>query len=113
MTIEDRKLITCFLPLGVALPLAKALQAEKDIVCSHISYGRGVGKMTSLDNRRLGDQAEKQILTVVVDEKDADDIFSFIYFEANINQPHGGMIAMARADHHVPLILPDIPEEDD
>ena len=97
----------------MALPLAKALKAEKGIVTSHISYGRGIGKLTSADHLRLGDQTEKQILTVVVDGQDADDIFSFIYFQAGIDQPHGGMISMARADNCVPLVLPDLPEEED
>ncbi len=111
MAANGHKLITCVLPLGVAPPLARALKSEKGIVTAHIGNGRGVGKLTPTAHRRFGDQSEKQILTVVVDAKEADDIFAFIYFEAGINQPHGGLMFMSRADNCVPLILPDLPEE--
>ncbi len=111
MATDGHKLITCLLPFGVALPLARALKSEKGIVTAHIGNARGVGKLASADHRRLGGQTEKQILTVVVDEKDAEDLFAFIYFEAEIDRPHGGLIFMSRADNYVPLILPDVPEE--
>ncbi len=111
MTTDGHKLITCLLPCGVALPLARALKSEKGIVTAHIGNARGVGKFASADHRRLGGETEKQILTVVVDEQDAEDIFTFIYFEAEINRPHGGLIFMSRADKFIPLILPDVPEE--
>ncbi|MFP6745630.1 MAG: hypothetical protein VCB77_10635 [Alphaproteobacteria bacterium] len=106
------KLITCFLPVGVAPPVAKALKAEKGLATAHVSYGRGVGKFSQTDARHLGDQSEKQILNVVVDAGDADDIFEFIYHEAGINKPHGGMMLMTCVDNFVPLILPGLPEED-
>jgi nitrogen regulatory protein PII len=111
---SSHKLITCFLPLGVATPLAKSLKAEKGLATAHVSNARGVGKLTQTEHRQLGDQTEKQILRVVVPAEDADDVFEFIYFEAGIDKPHGGLILMSRVDNFVPLILPDdIPEEDD
>jgi hypothetical protein len=114
VAISSHKLITCFLPLGVAALLVKALKAEKGLATAHVSNARGVGKLTQTDGRQLGDQTEKQILRVVVDAADADDVFEFIYFEAGIDKPHGGLILMARVDNFVPLILPDdVPEEED
>ena len=107
------RLITCFLPVGVAPPVAKALKAEKGLATAHVSFGRGVGKFSQTGKRHLGDQSEKQILRVVVDAADADDVFEFIYHEAGINKPHGGMMLMTRVDTFVPLILPDLPEEED
>jgi nitrogen regulatory protein PII len=112
MAGTEHKLITCFLPLGVAPPLAKALKSEKGIATAHISNARGIGKLTSSAHRQLGDQTEKQILTVVVGEDDADDVFAFIYFEAKIDRPHGGLIYMSSVGKHVPLILPELPDED-
>lgn len=113
LTSTGHKLITCLIPVGVAQPLAKRLKEEKNVGNAHIGNARGIGKLTATMDRKLGDQAEKQILTVVVDQERADDIFSFIYFEAQIDQPHGGLIFMSAADRFVPLTLPDIPEEED
>jgi nitrogen regulatory protein PII len=111
---SGHKLITCFLPLGVATPLVKAIKAEKGLATAHVCNARGVGKLTQTEHRGLGDQAEKQVLRVVVPAEDADDVFEFIYFEAGINKPHGGLILMARVDNFVSLVLPDdIPDEDD
>ena len=108
------KLITCVFPIGVALPLAHTLKHEKGIVTSNVSNARGVGKLTAAAHRRLGDQTEKQILTVTVDQSVADDIFEFIYFEAKINEPHGGLMYMSSLDDYVPLVVPeDLPEEDE
>ena len=113
MATNGHKLITCLLPLRVALPLVKSLETEKGIATAHVGNARGVGKLTSSARRQLGDQTEKQVLTVVVDESEADDIFSFLYFEGGINEPHGGMIFMSPVETYVPLILPDVPEEED
>ena len=111
---NPHKLITCILPLGVAMPLAHALKKEKAIVTSNVSNARGMGKLTATAHRRFGDQTEKQILTVTVDENVADDVFEFIYFEARINQPHGGLIYMSRLGDYVPLVVPeDLPEEEE
>ena len=92
------KLITCVLPVGVAMPLAHTLRDEKGIITTNVSYARGVGKLTAAAHRRLGDHTEKQILTVTVDQSIADDIFEFIYFAAKINEPHGGLMYMSRLD---------------
>lgn len=107
------KLITCVLPIGVAMPLAHTLREEKAIVTTNVSNARGVGMLTATAHLGLGDQTEKQILTVTVDQDVADEIFEFIYFEAKINQPHGGLMYMSRLDDYVPLIVPeDLPEEE-
>ena len=102
------KLITCFLPVGVAPPVVKAIKTEKGLATAHVSYGRGVGKFSQTGARHLGDQSEKQILNVVVD---ADDIFEFIYHEAGNNKSHGGMMLMTRVDNFAPLILPTFPKK--
>lgn len=112
MASDGHKLITCVLPLGVAVPLARALKSEKGIVTAHVSNARGVGKLTPTADRRLGDHTEKHILSVVVDDEDADEAFALIYHEAGINQPHGGLMFMSRLKDYVPLVLPDLPEEE-
>ena len=42
----------------------------------------------------------------------ADEIFEFIYHEARIDRPHGGLIYVTGLDRATPFVLPDLPEEE-
>jgi len=55
-----------------------------------------MGKLTPAKYRGVGEQSEKEVLTVVVEEAQADDIFEYIYHLADINRPHGGIIYMQK-----------------
>ena len=107
----EHKLITCILPGQVALPLMKALRAEKNVIADNVNNARGVGKLTRAVRRRLGDQTEKQILNVVIEAERAEEIFAFIYLKAGIGQPHGGLMFQTSLRRSIPFMLPDLPEE--
>ena len=105
------KLITSILPKGGAVSILRRLKQEKGVVTCYINNARGTGRFTQQRVRRLGDVSEKEILNVIAHAEHADDIFEFIFYEADINRPHGGMIFMtelARASH---FELPNLPEE--
>jgi len=108
----EHKLITCVLPPHVAVPLKKALKAEKNIITADVNNARGVGKLTHVAHRKLGDQAEKQILNVVVEAERADEIFAYIYFEAGLDKPHGGLMYQTSLGRASSYTLPDLPEEE-
>ena len=110
---KDRrhKLITCILPIGVAHSVVQTLKDEKQIVTADVSNARGLGKLTFHKHRSLGDESEKQILTVVVPDDQADEIFEFIYHEARIDRPHGGLVYMSTLEPATTFVLPDLPEE--
>lgn len=110
--MTDYKLITCVLPVGVAMPVVRKLKSEKGVVTANVNNARGVGKLTAREHRRLGNQTEKQIMTVVVPAARADEIFAFIYHEAGINQPHGGLMYVHGLARSTEFALPDLPEED-
>ncbi|MBT8447878.1 MAG: hypothetical protein KJO38_12055 [Gammaproteobacteria bacterium] len=105
------KLITCILPKGIAPELLLALKEELDLASINIHTARGIGKITPLADRGIGEQAEKEVLTVVVTAAQADEVFEFIYDEARIDRPHGGIIFMHALLHASPYILPALPEE--
>ncbi len=107
----NHKLITCILPIGVAHSVVQTLKDEKQIVTANVSNARGLGKLTHLKHRSLGDESEKQILTVVVPDDQADEIFEFIYHEARIDHPHGGLVYMGSLERATAFVLPDLPEE--
>lgn len=111
MNGSGEKLITCVLPKGIAADIAGKLKAERGIISTNINNARGVGKITPLAYRGLGGQSEKEILTVVIPEDEADEIFEYIYEEADINRPHGGLMYMHSLHKATPFILPSIPDE--
>lgn len=94
METLPQKLITCILPKGIAVGVIKQLKEKYGIISANINNARGVGKITPLIYRGIGAQSEKEILTVVVKEELADELFEFIYNEADINRPHGGLMYM-------------------
>lgn len=105
------KLITCILPKGVAQPLLEKLKQEHGITRVNINSARGSGKITPLAYRGLGAESEKEILNVAVPAETAEELFAYIYEEADINRPHGGLMYMSRLLHATPMTLPDLPEE--
>lgn len=112
MNVSRQKLITCILPKGRAADVARNLKEERRIMSTNINNARGVGKITPLAYRGIAGQSEKEILTVVVGEQQADELFEYIYVKADINRPHGGMMYMHALPMATPFTLPEIPEED-
>jgi nitrogen regulatory protein PII len=111
MEYQTQKLITCILPKGIALDVIKLLKEQYDIVSANINNARGVGKITPLIYRGIGAQSEKEILTVVVKEDIADELFEFIYNEANINRPHGGLMFMNKLSKASIYRMPEVEPE--
>lgn len=110
METPRHKLITAILPAGAAMPVVRKLKEEKNMLRANVHHARGIGQIMS-ERRRLGDQSERDVLTVVVDADVADEIFEFVYFEAGIDRPHGGIVYLSRLSAATVFSLPDVPEE--
>jgi len=111
MQIPNKKMISCILPKGIALDIAQKLKDTHNIMTTNINNARGVGKITPLAFRGIAGQSEKEILTVIVDEDKADALFEYIFFEADINRPHGGIMYMHTLPKTTEFVLPEVPEE--
>lgn len=109
--MTKQKLITGMLPRGKSHEVIKKLKEEKNILTAYVNTARGMGKLTPGANRGVGEQTEKEILDVIVDEIIADEIFEYIYEVAEIDRPHGGIIYMTKVQQTTPYVLPDLPEE--
>ena len=105
------KLITCILPRGRAHSLQQALIDEKGIHEVNFHHARGLGRFSPLSARGIGEQQEKEILEVTVSESDADQLFEFMFFRGEIDEPHGGIIYMTTLPRATRLELPDMPSE--
>lgn len=105
------KLITVILPKGRDKELVKKLVHDLGIQSVNINYARGLGRITPLRHRGVGETTEKSILTVLVDAKRADEVFEFIFYEAEINRPHGGLMFQQPLLATTAFTLPDVEEE--
>ena len=82
--------------------------ATGGIETANVSSGRGTGLVKSIS---YGVWVEVDILTVIVSEGQAEEIFNFIFEKADINRPHGGFIFQGGLTQPTPFVLPDLPEE--
>lgn len=111
MTAPAWKLITCVLPPGIATELLRKLRSERGISEANAHTARGIGKLTPAAYRQLGNETQKEIVSVVVPSDRADELFRYVFTEAQIDRPHGGIMFMHVLGRATPLRLPDLPEE--
>lgn len=109
--MSPHKVIVAILPKGRAMPVVQQLVEERGVTAVDVHYARGVGRITPLRHRGIGETAEKEVLTVTVPAADAEAIFEAIYTLAEINRPHGGLMYMHDAPRSTPFTLPDLPDE--
>jgi len=108
----QQKVITCVLPMGKAAPVLKVLVKERELTAVDIHYARGVGRITPLRHRGIGETSEREILTVAVPANEADELFEYIYELAEVDRPHGGLMYMHGLAASTGFALPtDLPEE--
>jgi nitrogen regulatory protein PII len=108
----ETKMIACVLPKGRGRPLQQALVDQKDIITGTFHYGRGIGRESHIRDRGIGEQQEREVFEVVVPAERAEEIFEFIFTEAGMGEPHGGMIYMTRLPRSTIMTLPELPEEE-
>ena len=99
---KDIKCITCFLPKGAGIHLVEMLHKEKNIDSSNVYTGRGLRTVESVKD--YGAWSEQDVLTVVVDAERADEIFSYIFFQGELNKPAGGFIyqtSLTKSSHYI------------
>ena len=107
------KQITAILPKGRGMPIIKALKEEKQVVTANLNYARGVGRMTPLRFRGVGEQTEKEVVSVIIDEDISEEIFEYIHALADINKPHSGVLYMTTLSTANQFTLPEGLEDED
>ncbi len=93
LLLEEAKLITCIVPKEKA-PEVGALLEQPRFREINFHHARGVGRFTPLARRGLGEQSEKLVVQLTVSAADADSVFEALFFDLEINRPHGGIIYM-------------------
>ena len=90
--------------------VVQALKDEKGILTAHQTTCRGVGAVGRPEQaRRFRSEPPKllRLLTVVVPEERADEIFDFVFERAEVNQPMGGIVFMGSLDGATAFLLPE------
>jgi len=109
--LRSEKVITCIIPKDRGLKLVQHLAREKRITEIGMNFARGVGRMTPLRHRGVGETSERAVVSFAVPADEADALFDHVYQVAEINRPHGGLIFMHGLLASTGFTLPDLPEE--
>jgi hypothetical protein len=95
-----KKLITAIVRSGEGQPLLEALANVPGVLSVSHHHARGIG-----DHRQARIVLnEKDVLIVLVEAEQADGIFSRLYHEGNIGQPHVGMLLMEKVLRGHPMM---------
>ena len=103
---KKEKRITCFLPKGTGVKMVELLHSEKNIASTNVHSGRG--QKTAESVKEYGAWNEQDILTVIVDENRAEEIFEYIFFQGKLNKPGGGFIFQSNLNRATSFKLPEI-----
>ena len=112
ITTQPHKLITAILPKGKDKELMCKLVNDLKIASVNVNFARGLGRITPHRHRGVDDVTEKAIVSVIVEEARADEVFEFIFYEADINQPHGGLMFQQPLLANTLFTLPEIEAEE-
>jgi len=95
------KLITCMLSHKGAVNMVKRLKDEKNIITANITYARGTSSKSIFRMKVV------EIMTVLVTEEEADNIFDYLFSELKLYEPHKGMIYQEAVNKSTKYTLPN------
>jgi len=86
------KKIVCLVPEGQAKPAMVRLNKVHPDLHILMHFARGIGRRKTVVFSGFGAQGERDVLEVLVPEERADEVFDFLFQEANIYKHRGGII---------------------
>lgn len=86
------KLITCIAAENKIPATVQGLFETFGVRAMVYNYSRGFGRSSTDATRRLGQQTEKAVLSVLAEASQVDELFAYIFEKADLNRLHGGII---------------------
>lgn len=108
--LTDACLITCIVQRGAAEKMVAAAQ-EAGAQGATISFARGSGVRERLGILGLAVEAEKEMISIIVAEDQADRVFEKLYFAGELNVPGMGIISLTRLEKVATFIPHEIIEK--
>jgi len=109
LAAERHKLITCFLPAGRGMTVLERLRKEHGQASFAYHHARGVGTGSQRGWRSYV-ASEREVITVLAPEAQADEVFHFLFLAAGLDEPNTGMVFMERVLRASRFELPELPE---
>ena len=114
--LEPAKMIVCMLPDdGTDIKVMHKPRKEKDVTRAESIACRGVHNLQAAKTRlgRLPEPTLYRILTIIVTEAEADDVFNFVYEKVQVGQPGRGALVQTTLLGATRHVMPDdVPEEE-
>lgn len=108
--LTDVSMITCIIQRGKADAVVQAAQ-DAGAQGATIYYGYGSGVRERLGLLGLAVDVEKEILTILVADDQADRIFERMYFAAELDLPGAGIMYLTKLEKAATYISPEIKEK--
>ena len=100
--MSDMKLITCVMKEKLSQGIIEHLQEKMNILTANKFSARG----TSFEERLVARQMD--VITVVVNELQADEVFQYLFECSEIDTPHAGMIFQEKLGRSTIYELPKL-----
>lgn len=95
--LTHASLITCIVQRGMGDKIVKAAQ-DAGAQGATVNYAQGVGVRERLGVMGLAIEVEKEVLTIIVANDQADRVFEAMYLAGNLDTPGMGIMTLAPLD---------------
>ena len=105
--LTDASLITCIVQWGTADKIVKAAQ-DAGAQGATINYAQGIGVRERLGVMGLAIEADKEVISIIVANDQADRVFEAMYLASKLDTPGMGIMTLAALDKiatYIPLEL--------
>lgn len=100
--MDNVKLITCVMKEKLSNGVIEYLKDEMNILTANKFSARGTSFEERLDVRQM------DVITVVVNESDAEEVFEYLFYHSQIDRNHGGMIFQEKLGRSTGYELPKL-----